>query len=166
MSTGCLRISRAVWWSIIWGLPTNSSTHWRPILRVGVRGRLRSIRKKRWWCCGRNTRFVVVCSTALTGPNGLLVRLRRSWVCCQRHRSIFWRRGMVRIAVCRRCGNYRRLLRWPCRTKKHGVSAMMWLSFKLCGRCWANARQPMRGPRRNWISRCVRSFRVRWRPTR
>ena len=112
-----------VWWSIIWGLPTNSSTHWRPILRVGVRGRLRSIRKKRWWCCGKNTRFVVVCFTVLVGPNGLLVRLRRSWVCCQRHRSIFWRRGMVRTAVCRWCANYRRLLHWPCRTKKHGVSA-------------------------------------------
>ena len=52
------------------------------------------LREKYEICCGLFYGF--------DGPNGLLVRLRRSWGCCQRHRSIFWRRGMVRTAVCRR----------------------------------------------------------------
>ena len=132
----------------------------------GVRGRLRWIRKRRWWRCGRSTKFVVVCFTGLIGPNGLLVRPRRSWGCCRRHRSIFWRRGMVRIAVCRRFGNCRRLLHWPCHMRRHGVFGMMWRFFKLCGRCWVSAGQLMRGLRRNWIWPCVRLFRVRWRLTR
>ena len=131
--------------------------------KAAVPGRPCSIKRKRWRCYWRNTRFAAACSTASTARSGSSAHQRNGWDCCRPHRNIFWHKRTARIAVCSQCVRCPKPSRSPSRMRRRYVFGTRWHSFRPSNRFWPSALWPMRGLKRKWIMPYVRSSRARWR---
>jgi type I restriction enzyme R subunit len=84
-------------------------------------------------------------------------RRRSGWRCCLRPRNTSWRKKTAKNDCFRPYASYRRLLRWPCRTRKRCASATTWRFSKRWRRRWPSARRVRRAQRRSWTTPSGRS---------